>query len=92
MNITEIHSGVLWIVLGGGFGSEILIYWLVWYLHRKGWVLIKSAYSLDWECADYILDCCELASVIIKTNGLTLDLSLGQPILCIASNKLRHSQ
>lgn len=38
VNITEIHSGVLWIVLGGGFGSEILIYWLVWYLHRKGWV------------------------------------------------------
>ena len=30
--------GMLWIVLGGGFGSEILIYWLVWYLHRKGWV------------------------------------------------------
>ena len=47
VNITEIHSGVLWIVLGGGFGSEILIYWLVWYLHRKGWVQIKSAYSLD---------------------------------------------
>ena len=20
------------------FGAEILIYWLVWYLHRKGWV------------------------------------------------------
>ena len=38
VNITEIHSGVLWIVLGGGFGAEILIYWLVWYLHRKGWV------------------------------------------------------
>ena len=38
VNITEIHSGVLWIVLGGGFGSEILIYWLVWYLHHKGWV------------------------------------------------------
>ena len=38
VNITEIHSCVLWIVLGGGFGSEILIYWLVWYLHRKGWV------------------------------------------------------
>lgn len=38
VNITEIHSNVLWIVLGGGFGSEILIYWLVWYLHRKGWV------------------------------------------------------
>lgn len=35
VNITEIHSGVLWIVLGGGFGAEILIYWLVWYLHRK---------------------------------------------------------
>ena len=52
----------------------------------------KSAYSLDWECADYILDCCELASVIIKTTGLALDLSLGQTILYIASNKLRHSQ
>lgn len=51
----------------------------------------KSACSLDWECADYILDCCELASVIIKTNGLTLDLSLGRTILCIASNKLRRS-
>lgn len=38
VNITEIHSGVLWIVLGGGFGAEMLIYWLVWYLHRKGWV------------------------------------------------------
>lgn len=59
VNITEIHSGVLWIVLGGGFGSEILIYWFVWYLHRKGWHKIKSAYSLDWECADYILDCSE---------------------------------
>ena len=80
VNITEIHSGVLWIVLGGGFGSEILIYWLVWYLHRKGWVLIKSTYSLAWVCADYILDCIELPSVIIKNNGLTLDLSLGQTI------------
>ena len=92
VNITEIHSGVLWIVLGGGFGSEILIYWLVWYLHRKGWVLIKSTYSLAWVCADYILDCIELPSVIIKNNGLTLDLSLGQTILYIASNKLRRSQ
>ena len=92
VNITEIHSGVLWIVLGGGFGSEILIYWLVWYLHRKGWVLIKSTYSLAWVCADYILDCIELPSVIIKTTGLALDLSLGQTILYIASNKLRHSQ
>lgn len=92
VNITEIHSGVLWIVLGGGFGSEILIYWLVWYLHRKGWVLIKSTYSLAWVCADYILDCIELPSVIIKNNGLTLDLSLGQTILYIASNKLRLSQ
>ena len=80
VNITEIHSGMLWIVLGGGFGSEILIYWLVWYLHRKGWVLIKSTYSLAWVCADYILDCIELPSVIIKNNGLTLDLSLGQTI------------
>ena len=53
---------------------------------------IKFAYSLDWECADYILDCCELASVIIKTTGLALDLSLGQTILYIASNKLRRSQ
>lgn len=24
VNITEIHSGVLWIVLGGGFGAEII--------------------------------------------------------------------
>ena len=40
----------------------------------------KSAYSLVWECADYILDCSELPSVIIKNNGLTLDLSLGLTI------------
>ena len=37
-NITMIHSGVLWIVLGGGLGMEILILLFVWYLHRKGWV------------------------------------------------------
>ena len=38
VNITMIHSGVLWIVLGGGLGMEILILLFVWYLHRKGWV------------------------------------------------------
>lgn len=37
-NIVMIHSGVLWIVLGGGLGMEILILLFVWYLHRKGWV------------------------------------------------------
>ena len=39
VNITEIHSGVLWIVLGGGFGAEILIYWLVWYC------IVKDGYK-----------------------------------------------
>lgn len=37
-NIVMIHSGVLWIVLGGGFGMEILMLLFVSYLHRKGWV------------------------------------------------------
>lgn len=37
-NIMMIHSGVLWIVLGGGLGMEILILLFVCYLHRKGWV------------------------------------------------------
>lgn len=37
-NITMIHSGVLWIVLGGGLGMEILMLLFVSYLHRKGWV------------------------------------------------------
>ena len=37
-NITMIHSGVLWIVLGGGLGLEILMLLFVSYLHRKGWV------------------------------------------------------
>ena len=37
-NITMIHSGVLWIVLGGGLGMEILMLLFIWYLHRKGWV------------------------------------------------------
>ena len=38
VNITMIHSGVLWIVLGGGLGMEILMLLFIWYLHRKGWV------------------------------------------------------
>lgn len=38
VNITMIHSGVLWIVLGGGLGIEILMLLFVSYLHRKGWV------------------------------------------------------
>ena len=38
VNITMIHSGVLWITLGGGLGMEILMLLFVWYLHRKGWV------------------------------------------------------
>ena len=37
-NIIMIHSGILWIVLGGGLGMEILMLLFVWYLHRKGWV------------------------------------------------------
>ena len=37
VNITMIHSGVLWIVLGGGLGMEILMLLFIWYLHRKGW-------------------------------------------------------
>ena len=49
---------MLWVVLGGGFGSEILVYWHVGYLHRKGWHKIKSAYSLDWECADFLVGVC----------------------------------
>ena len=36
VNITMIHSGVLWIVLGGGLGMEILMLLFIWYLHRKG--------------------------------------------------------
>lgn len=45
VNAAFVHSGIIWTVLGGGFGAEMFVILLVWYLHRKGWDKKKSAYS-----------------------------------------------
>ena len=37
-NMMFVHSGVLWAILGCGFGLEVFVWLLVWYLRRKGWV------------------------------------------------------
>ena len=37
-NMMFVHSGVLWVILGCGFGLEVFVWLLVWYLRRKGWV------------------------------------------------------
>lgn len=37
VNAAFVHSGIIWTVLGGGFGAEMFVILLVWYLHRKGW-------------------------------------------------------
>ena len=36
VNAAFVHSGIIWTVLGGGFGAEMFVILLVWYLHRKG--------------------------------------------------------
>ena len=37
-NMMFVHSGVLWVILGCGFGLEVFVWLVVWYLRRKGWV------------------------------------------------------